>query len=218
MRDRKVELSNLASDGDSDAEFAQREKSCIDDAIPQIPIDNRILYYGRDRRDFRFLSHFHPSPILIDGTNWPTVEHYYQSQKSPDQAYVAAILAAGRPGRAKRLAAAPDAPRRISKDSWFKTHAIAPRADWHDVKLDIMRRADRAKYAQNADLAVLLLATGDAELIEDAPSEPFWGIGADGDGLNWAGRILMEIRAELRRNSALPQPYNSRDQEETDQC
>ena len=74
------------------------------------------------------------------------------------------------------------------------------------MKLEIMRRADHAKYAQNADLAALLLATGDAELIEDAPSEPFWGIGADGHGLNWAGRVLMEIRTELRRNGAMPQP------------
>ncbi|MGO9132604.1 MAG: NADAR family protein [Methylovirgula sp.] len=75
---------------------------------------------------------------------------------------------------------------------------MAPRADWHEVKLDIMRRADCAKFAQHADLARRLLATGDAELIEDSRSEAFWGAGRDGNGLNWAGRILMEIRDALR--------------------
>ena len=39
----------------------------------------------------------------------------------------------------------------------------------------------------------------DAELVEDSPFEPFWGIGPDGRGLNWAGRVLMEVRALLRR-------------------
>lgn len=163
-----------------------------------IPPDNRILYFGRDRADFRFLSHFHPSPIVLDGEAWPTVEHYYQAQKSDVPAYQDAIRATVHPGHAKRLAAPPSAPRRISKDSWFKLHCREPRADWHDVKLDIMRRADRAKYEQNADLAQMLLATGTADLIEDSPGEPFLGTGPDGDGLNWAGRVLMEIRQDLR--------------------
>jgi hypothetical protein len=38
-----------------------------------------------------------------------------------------------------------------------------------------------------------------AELIADARSEPFWGIGPDGLGQNHAGRLLVEIRALLRR-------------------
>jgi len=175
----------------------------VDAADLVVPADGRILYFGRDRDRFRFLSHFHPSPIVIDGEEWPTVEHYYQAQKSPDPGYRAAIRAAGRPGLAKRLAAPPSAPRRFSRDSWFRRHGTQPRADWHDVKLDIMRRADRAKYAQNAGLAALLLSTGGAELVEDSPDEPFWGTGPDGTGpdgagLNWAGRVLMEVRAELR--------------------
>jgi ribA/ribD-fused uncharacterized protein len=114
----------------------------------------------------------------------------------------AAIRAAAHPGHAKRLAAPPTAPRRASKDSWFKLRGREPRADWHDVKLEIMRRADRAKYEQNPELAAMLLATGDAELIEDSPSEPFWGIGPDGNGSNWAGRVLMEIRESLCRGRA----------------
>ena len=168
-----------------------------------VPPDNRVLYFGRDRARFRFLSHFYPSPIVLEGEAWPTVEHYYQAQKSDDPEYKAAIRAATQPGLAKRLAAPPSAPRRISRDSWFRKNGKPPRADWHDVKLDIMRRADKAKFEQNADIAVLLLATGDAELIEDSPSEPFWGTGPDGLGLNWAGRILMEVRHQLRGGCAL---------------
>jgi ribA/ribD-fused uncharacterized protein len=162
-----------------------------------VPSDNRILYFLRDREVFGFLSHFYPAPVLLDGETWATVEHYYQAQKSFDPAYRQAIRTAVTPGRAKRLAAQPAAPRRVSGQSWFRKHGALPRPDWHHVKLGIMRRGDRAKFAQHPTLAAMLVATGDAELIEDSPSEPYWGVGPDGHGLNWAGRVLMEVRAEL---------------------
>jgi ribA/ribD-fused uncharacterized protein len=163
-----------------------------------IPADNRILYFRRDRGLFGFLSHFHPAPVVLDGETWPTVEHYYQAQKSLDPAYRQAIREATSPGHAKRLAAPPGAPRRVSQQSWFRKHGAWPRPDWHEVKLGLMRRADLAKFVQHPDLAERLRATGDAELIEDSPTEPFWGIGPDGLGLNWAGRVLMEVREALR--------------------
>jgi ribA/ribD-fused uncharacterized protein len=171
--------------------------------FPTIPADHRILYFGRDRGEFGFLSHFQPAPIELDGATWPTVEHYYQAQKSFDPAYVLAVRSAVSPGIAKRLAAQPAAPRRISGQSWFRKHGTLPRADWHEVKLDIMRRADAAKFHQHPDLAARLLATGDAELIEDSPAEPFWGTGPDGLGLNWAGRVVMEVRDQLRNAGAI---------------
>jgi len=163
-----------------------------------IPADNRILYFARDRGMFGFLSHFHPAPILLDGEAWPTVEHYYQAQKSFDPAYRQAIRDAATPGRAKRLAAPPDLPRRVSSQSWFRKNGASPRPDWHAVKLEIMRRVDLAKFTQHADLAELLRATGDAELVEDSSSEPYWGIGPDAQGSNWAGRVLVEVREKLR--------------------
>lgn len=167
----------------------------------RIPSDNRILYFARDRDTFGFLSHFHIAPVEIDGESWPTVEHYYQAHKSFDPDYRAAIRAARTPGLAKRLAAPPNAPRRVSAQSWFRKHGTIPRPDWDEVKLGIMRRGDMAKYQQHPDLAALLRATENATLIEDAPYEPFWGWGLDQCGLNWAGRILMETRAQLLGDS-----------------
>jgi len=165
-----------------------------------LPPDNRILYFGRDRQAFGFLFHFHPAPFVLDGETWPDVEHYYQAQKSLDSAYRQAVREAPTPGDAKRLAAHPLAPGKQAKKSWFRTHDSLPRPDWHDVKLDLMRAADWAKFSQNPDLARLLLETGDAELVEDSPFEPFWGAGPDGGGQNWAGRVLMEVRARLGKS------------------
>jgi ribA/ribD-fused uncharacterized protein len=170
---------------------------------PELPAasakdDGRILYFDRDRAEFGFLSHFHPSPITLDGEAWPTVEHYFQAQKSFNPDYRAAIRAAETPAAAKQLAADPDRRRAAARKSWFLKSGESPRRDWAEVMLDIMRRADEAKFTQNPELGERLLATGTAALIEDSPFEPFWGIGHDGAGENWAGRVLMEVRALLQ--------------------
>jgi N-glycosidase YbiA len=162
-----------------------------------LPPDNRVLYFNRDRQLFRFLSHFWPAPIELDGEIWATVEHFYQAQKSFDPAYRDAIRHAKSPGTAKRLAAAPGASRRIARASWFRRYGQLPRDDWDIVKLEVMRQGDWAKFTQHPDLAAQLLATGDATLIEDAPIDAFWGTGPDGNGLNRAGRVLMEVRERL---------------------
>ena len=85
-----------------------------------ITADNRILFYTRDREALSFLSNFSATPILLDGLLWPTVEHFYQAQKSFDPDYRRTILCATRPGIAKNLGADPtNLPRRRSRRSWF---------------------------------------------------------------------------------------------------
>lgn len=135
---------------------------------------------------------------MLDGETWPTAEHYYQAQKSFDPAYRQAIREAASPRMARRLAAPPTTSRRVSRQSWFRKQGALPRSDWHQVKLETMRCADRAKFTQHPALAELLLATGDAELVEDSPSDPYWGTSPDEQGLNWPGRMLMEVREDLR--------------------
>ena len=59
-----------------------------------------------------------------------------------------------------------------------------------------MRRCVRAKFVQNAGLMEKLLATGERTLIEHTTRDARWGDGGDGNGTNWLGQILMEVRAE----------------------
>jgi ribA/ribD-fused uncharacterized protein len=61
-----------------------------------------------------------------------------------------------------------------------------------------MREAVRAKFTQHKELRAMLLSTGDAELIEHTANDNYWPDGGDGSGKNMLGKILMEIRAELR--------------------
>ena len=60
-----------------------------------------------------------------------------------------------------------------------------------------MYTAVLAKFQHNKDLAELLLATGDAMLVEHTGKDAYWRDGGDGSGLNRLGGILMRVREEL---------------------
>lgn len=72
------------------------------------------------------------------------------------------------------------------------------RADWEAVKLDIMRKALRAKFTQHEELRAVLISTGDADIIEHTANDSFWGDGGDGTGRKMLGQLLMELREELK--------------------
>ena len=56
------------------------------------------------------------------------------------------------------------------------------RADWDEVRDEVMLRAVRAKFTQHRDLRQRLLDTGDEVLVEHSPADAYWGDGGDGSG------------------------------------
>jgi ribA/ribD-fused uncharacterized protein len=133
--------------------------------------------------EFGDFSNFAAFPINLDGEVWPTSEHYFQAQKFGDRAYRRKIRTAKTPMIAARLGR--DRSQRL-------------RNDWESVKDDVMRKAVRAKFQQHGELSELLLSTGDENIVEHTTNDSYWGDGGDGSGRNILGRILMEIRDELR--------------------
>jgi len=72
------------------------------------------------------------------------------------------------------------------------------RDDWLDVRIGMMDKVLQLKFTQHQTLLEELLATGEAELVEDSDRDSFWGIGADRNGQNQLGKALMRLRATLR--------------------
>lgn len=124
-------------------------------------------------------SNFAPYPIRLDGRVWPTSEHYFQAQKFDASSDREAIRAVKSPMIAARMG---------------RSRKRPLRRGWESVKIDVMRRAVRAKFEQHPALRDLLLSTGDAALVERTTNDAFWGDGGDGSGENRLGRILMEVR------------------------
>ena len=60
---------------------------------------------------------------------------------------------------------------------------------------------DDHKFAPGFALKELLLSTGDAVLVERTWRDAFWGDGGNGKGKNMLGRVLMEVRSELKRDA-----------------
>lgn len=74
------------------------------------------------------------------------------------------------------------------------------RDDWFSVSIDIMRYALHCKFTQNPDLAAKLIAL-DGDIVEENEwYDTFWGT-CNGVGENHLGKLLMELRDELRKQS-----------------
>lgn len=129
-----------------------------------------------------FLSNFYESSIIYDGVEYPTSEHAYQAAKSIDPAARKYILGCKTPREAKRAG-----------------KALTLRENWDIIKIDIMTEIVRDKFTRHPDLAVKLLATGDARLIEgNTWGDIYWGV-CNGKGYNHLGKILMQVREELKK-------------------
>ncbi|GFZ49587.1 hypothetical protein JCM24511_07707 [Saitozyma sp. JCM 24511] len=55
------------------------------------------------------------------------------------------------------------------------------RLEWQKHADDVVERANYLKFGQNADLMAVLLATGEAIMVEASPVDRIWGIGFSAD-------------------------------------
>jgi ribA/ribD-fused uncharacterized protein len=139
---------------------------------------DRIRFF---RGDYRFLSNFWPAPVMLDGVEYPTVEHAYQAAKVTDTRLRRIIQACERPGAAK-----------------YAGRKVQLRPDWDRIKVGMMRDLVTQKFSREP-LRSQLLLTGSAILEEGNHwNDTFWGI-CNGEGHNMLGRILMEVRSGLHK-------------------
>ena len=137
-----------------------------------------------------------PTPIrfvrsagVVD--TFPTVEHYYQAMKffMVDNDWYAQVRDAPTAAQARTMGA--------SKDHKSDPH-------FNDSRMLHMKNATKQKF-ENKELGELLLSTGEKRLIEGSAVNSFWGEGADKRGENHLGKLLMELRAELRDIEEMPE-------------
>lgn len=142
------------------------------DAVPDI---------RRFTGKWSWLSNFwtgHPVPWRE--REWTSAEHVFQAMKTDFPEEQEKVRLTPTPARAKTAG-----------------QKVTLRPDWETVKLEVMMNVLRAKFTV-PELREKLLATRDAHLEEgNTHGDTYWGT-VDGVGENWLGRLLMEVRAELR--------------------
>lgn len=131
--------------------------------------------------EYRFLSNFWFVQIVgRDGWLFPSVEHAFQAEKTDDMEQFHAIRQAATVSQAKRLG-----------------RTVTLRSTWEAEKITVMYRLLLQKFLDPA-LRVRLLATDDRPLVEgNYWNDTFWGV-CNGIGENHLGRLLMQIRQEIR--------------------
>lgn len=133
------------------------------------------------RGEYFFLSNFYPCKVIINGRTFPSSEHAFVSFKSNAKLWK------------DHCTLSTVSPQQIKLEG--KNHTVK---DWEKIQLGVMENVLRAKFTQNAHIKRLLLLTGDKELVEiNTWNDKFWGV-CKGEGLNHLGRLLMQIRSELK--------------------
>lgn len=139
------------------------------------------------QENFRFLSNFWPVKIKYQGLKYPSSENAYHAakcQQPNDKLKFVGLSEA----HAKRLG-----------------KRVECRADWNQVKLQVMEEILRLKFEPGSELAKKLIETEPYTLIEgNLWNDTYWGapltsIKLDGTytGENHLGKLLMKLREEL---------------------
>ncbi|KAF7357336.1 DUF1768 domain-containing protein [Mycena sanguinolenta] len=145
----------------------------------------RVLFYHKTDPHYGF-TNFSPHPVYYNNKRYPTSEHLFQSFK----------FQLHRPRLAEHIRTCSERPSvAFSEARRFQSEV---RSDWKIVNIQMMDRALWYKFTQHESLKKELLATDDAELVENSDKDAFWGVGADRRGRNELGKALERLRTKLR--------------------
>ena len=130
--------------------------------------------------EYRWLSNFSPVDVTLDGIQYKSIEHAYQSAKSdaPEWKEFCQTHTAGQVKRASREI------------------EIIP--EWNSKKLGIMKELLNQKFADQT-YRDQLIATGIRRIVEGNNwGDVFWGVdSATMEGHNHLGKLIMEIRDSI---------------------
>ncbi|KAL5702054.1 hypothetical protein ACHQM5_027320 [Ranunculus cassubicifolius] len=175
------------------------EVSAID---PNVKLyDANIIFFYKTWDPYGAFSNFSPHSLQMrhfdeekDGgyVTWLSVEHYYQAHKFVGvddpiaRDCVEQIKHAKSPEEAARLGR-----------TMQRQYPHLVRSDWETAKIEVMYRALKCKFSIYPHLNSMLLSTAGSVLVEASPHDLFWGGGREGEGLNYLGRLLMQLRSEF---------------------
>ncbi len=152
---------------------------------------NRLTYFASQDGYIRFdddadkntyfLSNFYPVRLCLWHMKFSCAEAALQAARFLDRPEVAA--------RFTRL---------NGEEAWRLGQKLGyqQRADWYKVRENLMLEVLRAKFGQHPKLEELLVATGDAYLVDTSSRDIFWASGREGNGRNRLGYLLMQLREE----------------------
>lgn len=142
------------------------------------------------RGEYGFLSNFYVTPVILKGVTYTSSEHAYMSAKSDEPQWKAYCIN----------------PNISASDVKANSKHIRYVDNWHKMKISVMKECLESKF-ENPFLRAKLLATGDQNIQEgNFHKDRFWGVDLSvtpNIGENHLGRLLMELRKEIREHDEM---------------
>lgn len=130
---------------------------------------------------YKQFSNFYIRDVIYKNILYKTREHAFQCQKATNQKDFEYVYHSKDPYRAKQRA-----------------NHIKCEPNWKNIRVKIMHEIVLSYFQQHKDAKNLLLSTGTEEIQEgNTWGDKFWGV-VDGEGENWLGQILMDVRIILQ--------------------
>lgn len=159
---------------------------------------NSIVYFYHEYEDYGCFSNWYQAEFFYHNRLYSSVEQfmmYHKVMMFGQRELAKQIMDSNNPAEIKKLGR--------TKFPEFNAEV------WDKTCYAIVKRGVRAKFAQNDELLEELLSTGNKTLAEASASDLKWGVGIAIDdparymaskwpGQNLLGKILMEVRDELR--------------------
>ncbi|CAN6447500.1 unnamed protein product [Victoria cruziana] len=176
------------------------EISAIDPSLA--PYEANIIFFYKTWDPYGAFSNFSPHPLCMldesgEYVTWSSVEHYYQAYKFwrvNDPEAIGCV-------EQIKSARSPEEAACIGRTMQRRCPDLV-RTDWENLKIDVMYKALKCKFSIYPHLNALLLSTAGSVLVEASPHDLFWGGGREGEGLNYLGRLLMQLRSEFLGDSS----------------
>ncbi|KAK6429442.1 hypothetical protein LTR95_014414 [Oleoguttula sp. CCFEE 5521] len=162
------------------------------------------VYFWREFEEpYGFMSQWYECPFEVDGVLYAHTEMWMMIQKAKlfgDEESASKMMQTTVPAEHQALG---------RKATGFN------RPKWDEHKSRIVEEGNYHKFTKgksSADMAKLLLATGERELVESSPSDRIWGVGYHADnatknrhdwGENRLGKAMMVVRRRLREEAKL---------------
>ena len=150
-----------------------------------------VILFNSRTPEHSWLSNFHRIAgsqlwVLVDEDTTAradTAEHVYQAMKFSPGPMRALIMRQPTAAAAKRAG-----------------RSGVPRPDWYAERTQLMRLIVHDKFTRHPYLCAKLLATGDQRLAHLSPWDLFWGVDDAGKGQDQLGRMIMQVRLQLKRD------------------
>lgn len=174
-----------------------QEKPTVNEPENEEPVltgSKETIYFNN--KDNKWLSSSYVNRFTYNNKLYDTVEHAFQAQKVKDTPEYSDNLVADSD---KYIGNKASLAKSYGSNSGLKTMGYNLRDDWDSIKRKLLKDIVREFFSGSQSLTEKLIQTNSSNLVyKGGKADKYFGVNKNNDGENQYGKVLMEIRDELK--------------------